>query len=171
MLRSCTFLAVVLSALVALSGCGDGLSEYERIKKKQDEAAASLQSVGGKASLKNYPQGEAWAVDLSGATLSDGVFEDLKRLKRITELNLSKSNASDAMMDHVNEIGTLLLKLDLSQTAVTDAGLEKLQGLVLLMDFNLTGTKVTQAGVDRFRGKRQNDPRIGAMFKSPSIRR
>ena len=43
------------------------------------------------------------------------------------------------------------VRLDLSNTAVTDAGLEKLVNVPLLLNLRLAGTRVTPAGVERFK--------------------
>jgi hypothetical protein len=62
-----------------------------------------------------------------------------------------------------------VMKLDLSHTAVTDAGLDKLVNVILLGDLNLTGTKVTPAGAERLKKRRQNDRRIPQMFKTTKV--
>jgi hypothetical protein len=41
--------------------------------------------------------------------------------------------------------------VDLSETAITDAGLEKLSGLPSLRSLYLTGSRVTEAAVEAFR--------------------
>ena len=166
-------LCIVLILMALGCGKGDGLSDYERMKKKQGNAAAALESLGAKIAPLHYPQGDAWSVTMPGLPVTDDVFDHLKKLGRITELDLSKTAVSDAHMSRINEveIGSLLRKLNLSYTAVTDAGLEKLDKLLLLGELNLTGSKVTATGVNRFLQKRLEDPKIPAMFKRPTIRR
>src|SRR5262249_59111150 len=97
--------------------------------------------------------------------------KQVKKLGNIGELNLSKSTLSDDHMALFQELGlgTLVNKLDLSHTAVSDAGFEKLDNLRLLGELNLTGTKVTPAAVERFRQKRQSDARILPAFRNPKI--
>jgi len=166
-------LLVALGAAVVLSGCGgSGVSEAERQKKVQEQALDAIGRSGAKATLKKYPQGDAYAVDLSGAKIDDGVLAGVKQLGRISELDLSKSTVTDDHLERINDPGvaSLLLKLDLSQTAVTDAGLDKLTNLLFLTDLNLKGTKVTAAAVERFKKARQSDSRIMPMFKSPKVR-
>jgi Leucine-rich repeat (LRR) protein len=46
---------------------------------------------------------------------------------------------------------TNLLELDLSQTQITDAGLEHLKGLPDLTRLSLRGTDVTDAGLERLK--------------------
>jgi hypothetical protein len=164
----------VLAAVLALAGCGprDGLSDYERMKQGQQNAGDSLTAQGAKLQQKDYPQGSAWAVNLGGMTITDDLLKQVKQLGRVTELDLNKSTVTDAHLALINELGlgTLLLKLDLSHTAVTDAGFEKLENLVLLTDLNLTGTKVTHAAVERFKKNRQTDNRVPPFAKNPKIR-
>src|SRR5262245_12032708 len=122
--------ALCLLAFLAfvLAGCGkgDGLSDYERQKKTQEEAAEGLRGIGGTAALKSFPPfGDGWVVELKGATLDDSVLANLKKLERIAELNLSKSNMSDEWAESINGIAGVVAKLDMSHTALTDAGLEK----------------------------------------------
>ena len=159
-------------ALLLLAGCkgGDGLSDYERKQKQLEGAAAELRGAGADVRSVRYPQGDAWAVGLSGMRVDDELLNRLKSLGRVAELDLSKSTVNDDTVSRLNEveIGGLLVKLDLSHTAVTDAGLDKLQNLVVLSNLNLTGTKVTAAGVERFKKKRQSDPKI--LVKTTSVR-
>jgi uncharacterized protein YjbI with pentapeptide repeats len=169
--HKCALLALV--PLIGMVGCTkEDLSNSQRRRLEQKDAVAELEAIGGKAHQVRRPQGTSWSVNLSGVQLTDEVFEHLRTLEYITELNLSKTNVSDADMELINsrEIGFVLLKLDLSKTSVTDAGLDKLNDLFLLMDLNLTGTKVTPAGVERFKKHRADDTRIEKMFKSPNIR-
>lgn len=166
-------LARVLLGALALSGCQkDGPSDFERMRQAQDNAASTLEGQGAKVKPVDYPQGRAWSVNLHGATISDDLLRQVKQLGRVTELDLSKSTVTDDHLGLINDLGlgTLLLKLDLSHTAVTDAGFEKLVNLALLSDLNLAGTKVTPAAVDRFKQNRLNDPKVPAMFKKPKIR-
>jgi hypothetical protein len=171
-LRSGAVLVVFLLSIGA--GCAPtaGIGDYQRQKTVQKNAAAEIQAVGGKVSEVKRPQGISWAVNLSGAQLSDELFDSLKQLGYISELNLSKTNVTDAQMEWINEkeIGAVVVKLDLSNTAVSDAGLAKLTDLLVLMDLNLAGTKVTPAGVANFKQHRANDSRIWGLFKNTAVR-
>jgi hypothetical protein len=157
--------------LSALPGCkDDGLSEYERMKKRQEEAGQSLRDAGMKATRVRYPQGEAWSLDLSGMQITDDMLNQLKGMGPISEMKLNGSTLTDEHLAVLNEpeLGSLLLKLDLSNTAVTGAGLEKLTNLLVLADLNLAGTKVTSADVQRFRQRRQQDPKV--RIKNTNVR-
>lgn len=165
-----------LVLVLTLAGCqqkGDGLSDYERMQQSQKGAAETLRGLGAKIEERHYPQGDAWAVNLSGQTITEDVLKQVQQLGKVSELNLSRSTITDDQLDFVNQSGlvTVALKVDLSHTAVTDAGLEKLTNMVLLRDLNLAGTKVTPAAVERFKQARQEDTKIMALFKNPTIRR
>jgi hypothetical protein len=168
-----TTLAAGLAAGASLSGCsrGDGLSDYDRMKQAQQGAADTLAGAGAKVKAMNYTQGSAWAVNLSGATLSDDLLRQAKALGNVSELDLSRTTVTDDQLGLISEIGlgTLLLKFDLSHTGVTDAGLDKMQGFLLLSELNLTGTKVTPAAVERFKKARQQDQKV--RIKNTTVRR
>jgi hypothetical protein len=134
-------------------------------------AADSLRGQGAKVEARHYSIGEAWAVNLSGKPISDETLRDVKRVGNISELDLSKSTLTDAQMALAQELGlfTLVTKLDLSHTAVTDAGFEKMDNLRFLSQLNLAGTKITPAAVERFKQKRLTDDRIPKQFRNPTI--
>jgi hypothetical protein len=163
---------LALLLLTAAPGCqrGDGLSDYERAQKPTQDAAAALRDMGGSVTMVRYPQGDGWAVALPGAQITDGMFGHLKALRRVAELDLSRSTVTDDQMALLNEqdVGTLLVKLDLSHTAVTDAGLEKLTNLYVLFELNLVGTKVTAAGVEAFKKQRLGNPKV--LVKRTAVR-
>ena len=164
----------VAAALLVLSGCGpkDGLSDNDRRMLALQQGAEGLRSLGAKVEERTYSVGNAWAVSLSGMTISDDLLRQVKQLGNISELDLSKTTLTDDHMPLFNELGlgTLATKLDLSHTALTDAGFEKLDNLRFLSQLNLTSTKVTPAAVERFKKKRQNDARILPLFKNPTVR-
>lgn len=163
----------MLAALLAVSGCGkgDGVSDYDRKMQGIQNAAEDLKSKGAKIEDRNFPQGQAKAVNLTGMQVDDQLLRQVKSLGNITELNLSKSTLKDEHMALFNELGlgTLAMKLDLSHTSITNAGFEKLDNLRFLGQLNLTGTKVTRATVENFKKKRQTDARILPMFRNPTV--
>jgi hypothetical protein len=181
--------ALTLLCLMVQAGCRkpSAVGDYERMKRSQQEAAAFLREKGVKLTEQKKLEGQiAFAatatgmgqgqsslnVNCSGMDVTDEIFDSLKKIGYITELNLSKTNVGDAEMARVNEreVGSLLTKLNLSNTAVTDAGLAKLDSLLLLTELNLAGTKVTAAGVENFKKQRANDPKINMMFRTPTIK-
>jgi hypothetical protein len=156
-----------------LAGCTvDGQSDYERWKEPQREAAAALRQAGAAVTEVRSSPLDSWTVEFPRAQVTDELLDCLKKLQRITKLDLSYSTITDAQVARLNEveIGGLLGHLDLSHTAVTDRGLEKLTNLKLLQNLNLTGTKVTAGGVEGFKKNRGNDPKILPKFKTPEIR-
>jgi len=144
---------LILALLSGLPGCkGDGLSEVQREQQKTEAVINDLREQGATVTPKSYPpRGNGYVVDLSGAQLTDHTFQTLKDLQRVTELDLSKSSLTDDQMDQLNQLASVLLRLDLSNTKVTDAGLEKLTNLKICMNLNLVGTQVTPAGAERFK--------------------
>jgi hypothetical protein len=160
-------------ALAALAGCRrEDPNDYQHQQQRHEAAAAALRDMGAQVTEVPDPRGLSWAVTMSGKPVPDEFFDHLEKLGYITQLDLSRTNITDAQAKRLNkkEIGTLLLKLDLSHTPVTDDDLDQLDNLLLLTDLNLVGTKVTRAGVERFRTKRSSDPKIMPQFKSPKIR-
>lgn len=158
---------LILLLLVALPGCkgGNGLSDYQREENKREERESSLRDQGATITTKDYrPYGTGYVVNLSGAQITDATLQKLKGLNgqghqpRVAELDLSKSSITDGQMDQLNEVANFLVKLDLSNTEVTDAGLVKLTNLNVCFDLYLAGTKVTSAGVERFKNERLARP-------------
>jgi hypothetical protein len=137
-----------------------GDSDFAKTRKAQTETMDALSSQGGRVKEKTYPIGKAFIVDLSGMTISDKLLNQVKSLGNISELNLSKSTVTDEDLDKMAKLGllTLVNKFDLSNTAVTDAGLEKCQNMIFLGQMNLVGTKCTAAGVTRFKRAREQQP-------------
>jgi hypothetical protein len=164
---------LAVGAVLVVLGCqgGGGISDYERMKQGQQTAADGLSGGGAKLKQMNYPQGSAWSVNLSGMTITDDTLKQLKQLGKISELDLSKSTVTDDQLGQISDMGisTLLLKFNLSNTGITDAGFAKLENLAVLSQMNLSGTKVTPGAVDRFLRKRQTDGKVPPMFKNPNI--
>jgi hypothetical protein len=157
---------------VALSGCtkSDGKSDYERMMEDQKSTATSLSGAGVKVQQKQYPVGIGYVVDLRGLTITDDLLKEVKKLGNIAELDASRSTITDDHLKLMHEIGlhTLLAKLDLSNTAVTDAGLGHLEGCIFLSELNLSGTKVTPAAVSQFKRARETDPK--ARIKTTNVK-
>src|SRR5262245_14754968 len=96
--------ALGLALLSHVLGCSkEELSHYQRKQLVEKEAVEYLQALGGKLTEKDYfaamPGGKARVqlvtnvVVLANAqNIDDGVFDRLKVLGRVTELDLSKTN-------------------------------------------------------------------------------
>ena len=169
--------AVALFALAALvPACSkpyDGVSDYDREQQAKQAAADAAKSAGLKMTEKTYPLGKAWVVDMKGMTVTEEHFRKLKEAGHVAEIDLSKSTITDDQLGRMRESGVCatLYKLNLSDTGVTDAGLQKLEGLGFLIDLNVRGTKVTQAGADRYKSVRVNDPQLGPNFRNATVTR
>ena len=156
-----TGLVVLGFVAFAPPGCGQsGPSDYDKMQQAKEGASTALTASGAKVKAMHYAIGDAYAVNLSGVTITDDLLRQVKQLGNISELNLSKSTVTDDHLGLIQELGlhVLLAKLDLSNTAVTDAGFNKLDGFVFLSELNLAGTKVTPAAADRLRKKQQSSP-------------
>jgi hypothetical protein len=163
----CAALAVILA-----TGCTQRHeNDFARVEQARTGALDALKARGAKFETKTYPQGTAWSINMSGLTVTDEMLDQLMMIGNITELNLSKSTITDDQMEGVSKIGgKFLMKLDLSQTAVTDAGFEKFMGKMgLLTNLNLTGTKVTPAAVERFKAMRLNQPTLLEQARRPTV--
>lgn len=74
----------------------------------------------------------------------------------VAQLDLSKTAVTDAGLKPVGSLKRLV-RLDLNQTQVGDAGLAALKGLEHLHYLNLYGTQVTDAGLDHLKGLKNLD--------------
>jgi Leucine-rich repeat (LRR) protein len=98
---------------------------------------------------KDGPDGAVIGVCLNDRFLTDAkLLVCLKGLTKLQSLNLSETKITDVGLEYLN-VFTKLQSLDLWHTNVTDAGLERLKGMVALQDLYLTGTRVTDAGVKK----------------------
>jgi hypothetical protein len=162
------------AAVLALCGCGgnDGPSDNDRRLQAIQNAQGDLKSKGAKIEQRTYPIGQAYSVNLTGMQIDDKTLRQVQSLGNVSELNLSKTNLSDDHMGLINELKlcTLCLTIDLSHTAITDAGFQKLENLRFLSNLNLTGTKVSRAAVDAFKKKREGDPSVAEGFRKPTVR-
>jgi hypothetical protein len=153
---------ILLLTLLLLSGCssGEGLSHYEQLKLGQQQAADAIVSVGGSVAEKEYPQGTAWVIDLSSATIDDKVIQHIQTLGKIAELNLSGSTITNQQLAAIVQSGALsvTIKLDISKTQLSDAGLMELAGLHLIYEINAKDTLITPAGIKQYQEKRPSHP-------------
>jgi hypothetical protein len=161
--RAAAAALAVTIGLACAAGCGEnnGPSDYDKMVASKKGAADALTQAGAKTQKKQYPVGEAWVVDLRGLTITDDLLRRVKDLGNVAELDLSRSTVTDQQLSLIKELGlqVLLNRLDLSQTAVTDAGLDRLDGFIFLATVDLTGTRVTRAAADRLKQRVANDPK------------
>jgi hypothetical protein len=173
-IRRAVILCAALAVIVpACSKPYDGVSDADREMQAKQAATEAAKSSGLKMTEKTYPQGKGWVVGMKGMTVTEDHFKQLKDAGHVAELDLSKSTITDELLGRMRELGAAatLYKLDLSDTAVTDAGLQKLEGLPFLIVLNVRGTKVTQAGADRYKASRKGNPQIGPNFRNATVTR
>ncbi len=159
--------------LVASIGCGrrDGLSDYQRAENERQSVIEKLKGQGVKLKEKGSDV-TAYEVDLSGLTITDEMIQQLGQLEYLSELNLSKSTITDEQLGKIHELrlNVRCFKIDLSNTAITDAGLDKIVNVGVLSDLNVARTKITKAGAERLKTRKLNDQRIPEFLrKAPKV--
>jgi len=84
-----------------------------------------------------------------GGKVTDAELKQLlKGLENLEDLDLYRTNITDAGLEHVKGLKHLRYLNLHWQKKVTDAGLEHLKGLESLQHLDLRGTKVTDGGVE-----------------------
>lgn len=169
--------AIMYSLLLIATGCSSysGPSEYEQKKRAKQSFTDEVAAQGGKAEQKQFSKygksGQAWSINLSGATISDDMIESMTTLGHIAELDLSKSSITDEQLIRFEELGLgrLVLKLDLSNTAISDAALAELDNFYVLEHLLLKGSQVTPQGVERFKQAQQSNAKVLQPFKNPKV--
>ncbi len=159
-----------------VSGCNSysGPSEYDKFKQSQQSFIDQIAAAGGTASKEGKSlhgfQMTGWLIDLTNAQLTDKMIDTLIEVAKedpVFQLNLSKSNITNEQLAKL-DAGKVLQKmvdLDLSNTAITDAGLDQLSNLHCLMDLNLKGTAATSAGAKRLGDRKISHVSTPAPFK------
>ena len=105
-------------------------------------------------------------------TITDDLIQQLGELQNLAELNLSKSTVTDEQLGKIHDLMLCVrcFKIDLSNTAITDAGIDKLVNIGTLSDLYVRGTKVTKAATERLKTRKQNDRRVPEFLrKAPRI--
>ncbi|OAI54301.1 hypothetical protein AYO47_03115 [Planctomyces sp. SCGC AG-212-M04] len=166
-----------LVALVGLTcaGCGPDVNEgpgsYAATVKVQQSAEEFFKSKGATLTRKHFPPGDAWVVNLSGKEVTDETFQKLEELDHVAELNLSGTAVTDAQMKLINnqEVGGLLVDLDISKTGITDAGLKEFTVARFLMKLSIAGSKITDQGLKAWQADRKANGNIQPQFRNPKI--
>lgn len=166
--------AAILLAALALAGCSkpyDGVSDYDREQQAKQAAAEAARSQGLKMTERTYPLGKGWVVDMKGVTVTEELLQRLKEAGNVAELDMSRSTVTDELIGRMRELGVAntLFRLNLSHTPVTDAALEKLEGVPLLVNVTVTGTRVTAAGAERYKQSRKNNPQLMEQLRNANV--
>jgi hypothetical protein len=179
LLRVC--IPLLLAAALLIPGCSgmfSGASEYEQAKQVEDEFAAKIAAAGGSAVRKGGRRGgfeaNGWIIDLSGDTVTDGLIDAIiAKVKEghndVFELNFNGSTITNEQLAKLDE-GTVLRKvfvLDLSNTGITDAGIDKLENVHVLEDLRVTGTKVSREAATRLGERKVKHPQTPKPFQVP----
>jgi hypothetical protein len=153
---------LVSGCVLLASGCGwfssSDPDSYQSVKEQRVRFTDLVTNAGGSTEEKRYPQfgmaETAWVIDLGGATVSDELIDDLiGRMKReyISELDFSGSTLTEDQLIKLDEadIGRTLIRLNLSDTGITDSGIDQIDSMKFLVSLNLSGTEVSKAAADR----------------------
>ncbi|MGQ0636477.1 MAG: hypothetical protein ACT4QC_17835 [Planctomycetaceae bacterium] len=162
------YLLFMMATGLALCGCGSQ-GEVQGVIQSRTSARDALKTQGAKFTEKNLPLiGQTFAVDLSGLTgVTDETFVLLKQTGMpVIDLNLSHTSVRD---EQLAQLAPGLTRLNLSDTEISDKGLEHLTHMGLLGELDLTNTKVTAEGVNTFLKARADIPEVQA--KRPKIKR
>ena len=144
--------------LALACGCEKRISEYDKDQAKLAAAKDKLVAAGAKVEIKQFPQGDAFIINLSGQTLTKETFDHMTELVRVVELDLSKSSFKDEDMALISnsDIRGVLMKLNLSDTALSDEGLKQLSDVYFLSELNAANTKITDAGISELKTRWPN---------------
>jgi len=152
---------LVVGCVLLTAGCGwfsssdpDSLQSY--MARKQ-AFTGIITSAGGSVEQKTHTLSHmphtSWEINLSSATISDEILDALIRKIEsdyVTELDFSGSTLTDDQLIKLEaaNIGRILLRLDLSNTGITDRGIDQLKSIKFLQSLNLSGTQVTTETVN-----------------------
>jgi hypothetical protein len=175
-MRSSQTLSVLACLALLTGGCSryPAVSDYEKIRRGQDDFAEFVKSAGGTAELKGHLLGNlqdhGWTVDLTGVTITDELVDRMIEACQedpVFIMKLGRSTITDEQLDRLDE-GKVLQKvfiLDLSETPVTDAGLDQLNKVFAITELNLKGTKVTAGAARRLGERKIASPQTPAFLK------
>ena len=143
----------------------DALAEEERLveeakKAKREALDAALGELKQDAQLKtaiNYVSQDSSDLEFTAISLRESMTDDhFAKLGSVCEslisLQLGSTSVTEAALEaHLPKMSNLR-KLNLSQTSITDKGLDAVAQLSNLEWLNLYGTEVTDAGLAKLKG-------------------
>jgi hypothetical protein len=175
--RALVHCSLALSLFAA--GCSDdsaAQSQYEQTKNAEQSFVDQFVAAGGTAKFEGRSlvqgkvEGAGWFIDLSGDTIPDELIDAMVERRKndmFFDLNFSGSTLTDdqlAKLDAGNVLDYTYV-LDLSNTQVSDAGLDKCTHLYILSELKIKGSKITKEGADRLGERKVKDPLTPSMFK------
>jgi hypothetical protein len=153
-------LTSILLLCVAITGCGgygpESDGSYQQVAKAREDAESGLKAAGAKMEMKNYGIGQAWIIDLSGATITDEIIDHIVHLPYLSELNVSGTEITDEQLLRVfTEKGFFILKLNVSKTPITDTGIAGVKDLRHLQELDVSGSQVTAQRIEAILKERE----------------
>jgi hypothetical protein len=159
------------------AGCStffQGESEYEQVKRKEGAFAEEISKVGGSATKEGKAMhgltAAGWLIDLSKAQITNELLDQIiaaAQTDPVLQLKLAGSTITDEQLAKLDQ-GNVLQKtvvLDLSNTGITDAGLDKLSNHYIVSELKLKGSRVTSAAAKRLGDRQIANPQTPRPFK------
>ncbi len=120
-------------------------------KDHRDQYIAAVRKAGGNVALKeDEPDRPVLSADFNHIRLNSYTWEVLEPWKKVRELNLYDTGMTDAGLERLRKMPELV-SLNLNNNRITDAGLACLQDLHHLHRLSLNQTAITDAGLERLR--------------------
>ena len=136
---------LMIAAAAVISGATVLLAQE---KAGQSPAITKIKLFGAKIEWKeSVPDRSVVAIDLAGSDrFGDGYVPLLDAFPTLERLDLSRTAITDAGVKRLRELSALT-ELNLSYTDITDATLEDLRKFKSLRRLDLEGTQITEAGL------------------------
>jgi hypothetical protein len=165
----------LVAFLFPAAGCGPSMpaNQYEDMQKANLEAEDRLRAKGTLDRKSYGPLGSAWVVKLPKATIDDALITDLGRLDRVSEFHIPGATITDAQMQQILQSGPCgsFNKLDVSDTGLTDAGVEGLAGLRWLQEVNVGGTKISDKFLADMASKRRANKDLPNQTRNVAVKK
>ncbi len=170
-------LLVVAVGTLLFSGCGlfEGKSEHQQMLDKRDQFAELVATYGGSAVFEKRSMddlaGVGWFIDLSGAEIDDALLNamaEVVKKKPIFELNLADTSLTDEQLTQLDKADVLqkVIFLNLSNSQITDAGLDGINNFYVIHELNLKGTSVSKEAI-----KRLGDKQLAQKYTPKDLRK
>jgi hypothetical protein len=120
-------------------------------KDQRDQYVAAIRKAGGGVTLKDdEPDRPVLAADFNHIRLTSYAWDILGPWEKVRDLNLYDTGMTDASLERLRKMPDLLT-LNLNNNKITDAGLAVVQELRHLHSLSLNQTGITDAGLERLR--------------------